>query len=157
MKAPILALACLCAASAQALNYHSVKVTRTDGTTLSISIENATTVTIADGIHHWQSEKGTIEMPSADVHSWIFSKDTADTSAWSGIADASTSTENIAVTAAEVELSGLPADSSVTIHDLNGRSLYSTQCEGDCSISLLPYPSGIYILTVNNRSIKIQK
>lgn len=157
MKAPFLAMLCLCAASAHALNYHSVTVNRTDGTTLSISIENATTVTIADGIHHWQSDKGTIEMPSADVRSWVFSKSHADTDAWSGIADASASAEAISVTAAQVHVSGLPSGSTVAIHDLSGRSLFSTRCDGECSISLLTYPAGIYILTVNNSSIKIQK
>lgn len=157
MKAPFLAMLCLCAASAHAINYHSVTVKRTDGTTLSISIENATTVTIADGIHHWQSDKGTIEMPSTDVRSWTFSKAPADSDAWSGITDASATSEAISITAAQVHVSGLPGGSTVAIHDLSGRSLFYTSCDGECFISLLPYPAGIYILTVNNSSIKIQK
>lgn len=151
----LLAALCICA-TAHAASYRSVQVNRTDGTTIAISIESGAKVTIADGSHLWTSDKGSIEMPSADVRSWQLSTKEGNAS-WSGIADAATSPESVTVTAAEIVLGNLPERTTVTLHDINGRTLHSSTPGGECTISLLTYPAGIYILTVNNRSIKIRK
>lgn len=137
--------------------YKSVLLKRTDGTTMNIGIDSGIEIALSNGNYVISGEKGSIEVPYADVRSWSFSK-SEGMADWSGVenlpADASLS---ITVIDNEIRVSGLSAPSVIQLIDLGGRILENIDSIYGCSVSIADRPAGIYILSVNGHSIKIVK
>ena len=62
------------------------------------------------------------------------------------------------VTDGELNISGLPAGETVTLLDVNGATVVPTSvAEGLNTLSIASLPAGIYIVSSNNKSVKIIK
>ena len=103
----------------------------------------------------------TAEYEKEDFESfWFRMEDTGDTTAIQEIFD-TTKEQNITIKyldAQTVRVSANNEEGIVYLHNLNGLTVLSESLvDGSVVISLSNLPSGIYILSINNQSVKIYK
>ena len=76
-----------------------------------------------------------------------------------GINDVESSLGNILLSNDEVRMSGLAADESVTLYNVNGMLLSSWKATsmGELTISLSDLSRGVYIIKANHQSFKVTR
>lgn len=129
-----------------------------NGEQVTFLLEHNPKVINGDGFITVVDADVTIEYPLDDVHKYLMG------------GDAATGIENIKVAqgvsageinnqAGNVMLSGFGAAVPVTVTDINGMAVYSsaTDADGYHVIAMSQYPSGIYIVKVQNKTFKFIK
>lgn len=138
-----------------ATGYKSILINYTDGTNLLLAIENGMTTEFDNGDILMQSPKGTIAIPTSDVKSFNFSTIPGVDWGTAGIDEVPSEAASIVVNELSVELDNIPASSHISLVNLAGQTVKSFQASGSVSIATGSLANGIYILSINNKSIKI--
>lgn len=145
-------------ASAATTDYKSIVVNRTDGTLTRITIESGMTTSIAEGEFVLSCAKGEIYIPMEETRNWSFSTEPGDADQlWAGIAgvDADGSSIELIWAGNSLTVTGLAADSRVSLVGMDGRVMKSAVATGEITLDLGGYQKGVYVLTVNKQSFKI--
>lgn len=135
--------------------YKSLLINYTDGTSLLLAIENGMTTEFDNGDIVMKSSKGTIAAPTADIKSINFSTIPGEDWGTAGIGAIPSETISVAVNSSSVEIQNIPGTSLITMTNLAGQTVKSLQATDSASISTGSLPKGIYILTIDNKAIKI--
>jgi len=137
--------------------YRSIAVKHADHHVSLIAMESDMTTTIADGNLVIICSKGEITFPMTDVRYWKFSTESGSSDQWAVISDVAPDDALIVKwTDSAIAISGMPADSHVSLHSLDGRMVVNrVVTTGECDISTAGLSTGVFILTVNNRSFKV--
>ena len=90
----------------------------------------------------------------SDVSHYNFEKGYFD-----AIEDAEAATEGLIVKDNEVAISHLPEGTLVSVYALDGKLMCSATvpASGVCSVSLHPFPTGVYVVKANDVTYKIMK
>ena len=128
-----------------------------DGEQISFVLEHNPKVVHGDGFITVVDEDITLEYKLTDVHKYILGVPTA-----TGINDANDSESgagDIRYNAGDVILSGFEASLPVYVTDVNGVAVYSgeTDVNGGLVVRMSQYPSGVYIIKVQNKTFKFIK
>lgn len=152
------ALALFGATQAMAAQYRSVVINHPDRTVTTVAIESDMDATVAEGNLLLTCAKGTITLPVANVTNWTYSTEPGSSDNWIS------AIESVGADASEIDyerladciiLSNLPEASNVALVAADGRVVSVMTASGSASVAIDNLPSGVYILTVNNNSIKI--
>lgn len=143
-------------ASASIDGIKSVVLNYTDGTSTAIAIENDMTTSLANGELKLSCSKGDITASTDDLKHWTYSTLPGDSQLWMGINLPTTDTIAIQVQQGCVYMSNLPAGCYVALTAIDGRTVYAQKTPGgQLTINTSSLQKGIYVLTYNNKSIKI--
>lgn len=156
----IFTLLCLLAAGSSApiyaaTNYKSVVIEHADTQVSRITIESGMTTAIEDGMFVLSCSKGDISYELGDVRHWTFSTETGD-SEWAAISDIKKeSALTIDWSGNILHVGNLSDQSVVTVTSLDGRNMLSLKVSGECEIDLGEFAAGVYVVNVNNQSLKV--
>lgn len=153
----ILALVGVCWAviPAKAEGYRSVVFNQTDGTTLAITVETGMSTLVTDGYITMSCEKGVLSLPAAEVTGWTFSREPGTDFEIAGIETPEADAVEVVVGTDDIALHGLAAGTKVMLTAVDGRVVASTTSTDTVSIPTGHLTTGVYILTYNDKSIKI--
>lgn len=139
-------------------SFTSFTIHHYDQTKTVLSLESDATVAVADGNVVFTCSRGSVCYPVTAVSKWTYSTEAAPAESWetTGI-DAPATDSIIAITwqGNSLSISGLRQTSTVALTASDGRIVKLLQASGSCEVSLDGTPSGIYILTIDNKSYKI--
>ncbi|MDE6324281.1 MAG: T9SS type A sorting domain-containing protein [Paramuribaculum sp.] len=139
-----------------ATNFKSVVIEHADTHVSRITMEHGMTTAFEDGMFVMSCEKGDISYELEDVRHWTFSTESGDSDLWAGISDVANDNILSVNWAGDVlRIGNLPSESRLTVVSVDGRSLLSRVVSGDCEIDLGEFSSGVYIVNVNNQSLKV--
>lgn len=167
MKKTFTLLCCVAAAAmfqagqaATATNYKSVVIEHSDNGISKISIENGMTTAMTDGDLVLSYEKGGVKYEIrhslADVRHWTFSTEAGDSNLWAGIDGVvNENTVGIDWQGDVINLTNLPVNSQITLVGIDGRTVSSVKATGEYSVKLGELTGGVYVLTINGKSLKI--
>lgn len=143
---------------AKAETYKSVVFHKTDGTTLALTVESGLTTVVGSGEIAMSCDLGIITLPTTEVTKWTFSTEPGMDFGLAGIntpeADANAAVE-VTVGSGYVSLAGLQDGSSVMLTSIDGRVVAAKTAAGDVTIPTDQLTAGVYILTFNDKSLKI--
>ncbi len=148
-------VAAMSTAHIDAATYKSVVINHTDGSRTAIAIENGMTTCVADGHLNLSCAKGDISYPVQDVTGWTFSTASGDSDRWAGIDSPTADDVLCAVESDRIVFDNLPYGSVITLTTSDGRTVSRTVAQGQYELSLTGVIPGIYIVTFNDKSIKI--
>lgn len=143
-------------AAGGAVAYRSVVIQCADGTEVVVTGEKGMTLVFNDDeMRFTKPNSQYMAFPLTEVKGWRFSAAQGDTP-WSGINDTdSDSMIKVTYSSDAVMLSGLPANSVVTLTALNGVKVYQSVASDVLAIDLSELTAGLYLLTYNNTTLKI--
>lgn len=141
---------------ADASGYQSVVVNMADGTSLAIQGSQGMTAAIADGeLRFMNTDETFISLQLNEVKGWDFSSMPGDAE-WSALDCIPGDAQTILTrTSDALILENLPSGSYVRFVSLSGITISAATVSGAYSISLAGIPSGVYMLTYNNKTVKI--
>ncbi len=141
---------------ANAFGYQSVVVNMADGTSLAIQGSQGMTASIADGeLRFMNTDETFISLQLNEVKGWEFSSIPGDAE-WSALDCISGDAQTALIrTSDALILENLPAGSHVRFVSLSGIAISAATVSGTYSISLAGISSGVYMLTYNNKTVKI--
>ena len=154
----ILALVGVCGSTvpADAADYRSVVFNKTDGTSLALTVESGMTTLVTPGFITLSCDKGVISLPTSELKGWTFSKELGVDFDVAGVdTPEADSRLDVALGAGELTLNGLAASSKVMLTAVNGQVVVSAVASDSYTIPTGNLTSGVYILTVNDKSLKI--
>lgn len=128
------------------------------GEQITFLLQHNPKVVNGDGIITVVDEDATIEYPLNNVHKYLMGVDSS-----TGIENITNSNKNITGEinnqAGNIILSGFKASVPVIVSDINGMVINKseTNANGYNVITMAQYPSGIYIVKVQNRTFKFIK
>lgn len=143
-----LLLSCVATVS-YAQGYKSIVVEMADGTTTGINLEEGMTTEFTEDKVVFASEQSTVQLEKKDVVSMSFSKS-------AGITKVSRETSQFVVGDNSISFKGLPSKSKISLFDLSGACIDRITASGDYCLSLSNLATGIYIISINDISYKIQ-
>ena len=151
-----LALVGLCMfVPAKADNYRSVVFSRVDGTTMALTVESGMSTIVADGAITMSCEIGIVSLPTSEITKWTFSTEPGMDFGLAGIDAPEADLVEVVVSDGFVTLNGLPAGSKVMLTAIDGRVVASMNANGQATLSTDGLRGGVYILTFNDKSLKI--
>ncbi len=152
----ILALIGLCMfVPAKAENYRSVVFSRTDGTTLALTVESGMSTIVADGSITMSCEIGILSLPTSEITKWTFSTQPGMDFGLAGIDAPQADAVEVIVSDGAIALNGLADGSKVMLTAVDGRVVASMTASGHATLSTSGLHGGVYILTYNDKSLKI--
>lgn len=144
------------AVSASINGYKSIMLNHHDGSSDIVTIGNEMTVSAANGELTLKCDKGTVSVKLEDLQNWTYSKLAGSDDLWAGIDAPEADLVEVRFGAESIELFNLPEKSTVMLTAIDGKTLVSTTVDADYfNISLSGLNGGVYILTYNNKSLKI--
>lgn len=141
--------------NAEVTGYRSIVFHRTDGTTLSITIEDLMSYNVSNDDVTLECYKGTISVSISDVKYWLYSKNQGDDTLWLDIHENTDDTVDIIVADNTISLYNLPENSNVRLVSMDGRVIILDKASKTYKISLCELAQGVYVLTYNEKSLKI--
>lgn len=142
-----------CGASAKA--YRSIQVIKKDGTSLLIKGEQGITMTVTDeemkffttpDNHFSLSVDEVKEVTLSEEEGKVVLADVDEIS--SGSIILSRSGETLAI-------ENIPSGSRISVVSAAGMVLHNAIAEGDYVVNLSSFPTGVYVVVINNRTFKI--
>ena len=127
-----------------------------DGEKVSFLLEHNPRVVSGEGIVTVVDEDFSVEYKHSEIHRYVIGTDDAYTS----IGEVAGKSEGIISNQpGTIMLSGFKSHVPVIISDINGTIMLKseTDAEGMLGISTASYPSGIYIVKINNQTLKFIK
>lgn len=136
--------------------YRSVVFSRTDGTTLALTVESGMSTIVADGSITMSCDAGVISLPTDEITKWTFSTEPGMDFSTAGIETPATDAVDVIIGTDAITINGLADGAKVMLTGIDGRIAAATAAAaGHANLSTANLHGGIYILTFNNKSIKI--
>lgn len=148
-----LSLACiaLMSLSAAAEGYRSVRVELKEKEAVEIQLSKSLNTQFKDGYVTFVDGKGTkVEVPRTEVVRFTFLERDASAIDEVGVAAAPQFGGDCIV------FTSLPAGSVVSVVNAAGRTVFSKKVQGDYTLSLGQFSSGVYMVTVNGVTYKVR-
>lgn len=150
-------MAAMCSLAAAAQSYRSVKIIKTDGSSVVVGGEKDLAARFADGEMSFAvGGKVLLTLPTEEVRGWQLSEE----SSVAMLGD--DSPLHIYFDGEVLTVSGVPYGSRVSLHDLSGIKISETEVrpqdngsENACRLDVSKLPAGIYLLSCNGKSLKI--
>lgn len=134
--------------------YRSVVFNRTDGSKLALTVESGMKTQVKHGLIIMEFEQGVIKYPCSDFTGWTFSKDLGlDFEA--GVSNRQEDVVEVKIGSDNILINGLAAGSRVMLAALDGSIIASLTADDVVSIPVENLTPGIYVLTYNDKSLKI--
>lgn len=133
----------------------SVQLNYSDNSSMLIHIEGDMTTRFEDGNLLMQCSKGDIAVPVSKLKSFSFSTLPGSDKEWMGIESVFTESTTIVIDGSTLNINNLNPGSHVTITNMAGQTVKSITAGGNIEFSLNDLHKGIYVVTVNNKSLKI--
>lgn len=125
-----------------------VDVEYKDNTVVSVVLSPDLTMKFVDDALVFESEESDNSFALADISGFRYTK-----RAISGIQEVTA--ETFVVTAESLQITGLPAGTTVRVYDLNGRVVADTQVDGEFRLAFDRLPGGVYVVNYGQVSRKI--
>ncbi|MCR8910955.1 T9SS type A sorting domain-containing protein [Barnesiella sp. ET7] len=125
-----------------------VDVEYKDNTVVSVVLSPDLTMRFADDALVFESEESDNSFALADISGFRYTK-----RAISGIQEVTA--ETFVVTAESLQITGLPAGTTVQVYDLNGRLVADEQVDGEFRLAFDRLPGGAYVVRYGQVSRKI--
>lgn len=119
-----------------------------DNTVVSVVLSPDLTMKFVDDALVFESEESDNSFALADISGFRYTK-----RAISGIQEVTA--ETFVVTAESLQITGLPAGTTVRVYDLNGRVVADTQVDGEFRLAFDRLPGGVYVVNYGQVSRKI--
>lgn len=150
------AIIAMCAPQVKgATAYRSVVIEKTDGTLMRVAMENDMTAKVSEGEVIFSSGKGDIKFPISDLRHWSYSTEAGLDNLWTDIDEIDADSVGVERGYMMVSFKNLPAGSLVSLMALDGRTVGQWKAEGYFEVSLTDLTPGVYVLTYNDKSIKV--
>lgn len=150
IKIAVAAVASVCVLTAGAESYRSIKVVKTDGSSVVIDGGQGLAAKFADDNMTLEIGDNVLALiPVSELKNWQLSEESGVTQV-KDAADFAVSYAGGALT-----VSGFADNSSLLIHDLTGVMMAETLASGSHTFDISNLSSGVYILTCGGKSIKI--
>lgn len=148
---------CASAVMANAATYRSVVFNKTDGEKFALTVESGMTTLVSDGYITMSCDLGVISLATSEVNSWTFSTERGTDFEVAGIGtpEVDQNSVELIVNEGSLTLNGLAAGSKVMLVSVDGRVAASAVAEGSLTLPTSVLNAGVYILTYNDKSIKI--
>lgn len=146
----ILAVACTGMVCGQNDGYRKVWVALSDGSQIEVQLSKTLETSFAEDQVTFSDGETNYSFPKEIVKSFKFDQ--------SPLSIGSTNREEGScpiIGEGSIKFSELPANSHVTLMDLNGKTYLETIATGRCTLTLPKLPKGAYIVNVNSMSYKI--
>lgn len=138
------------AIGASAANYHSLKISLSDETDTYVNFADDFKVSFTDSDMHIVSDGIVVDVPREKIVNMVFSEDVYDPN--SGVKETEITPQ---VIGGVMIFESLPPGSSIRVVDSNGRLVFNKEADGTFSLALSELGSGIFIVTVNSQSYKL--
>lgn len=125
-----------------------VDVEYKDNTVVSVVLSPDLTMKFVDDALVFESEESDNSFALADISGFRYTK-----RAISGIQEVTG--ETFVVTAESLQITGLPAGTTVRVYDLNGRLVADEQVDGEFRLAFDRLPGGVYVVNYGQVSRKI--
>ncbi len=125
-----------------------VDVEYKDNTVVSVVLSPDLTMKFVDDALVFESEESDNSFALADISGFRYTK-----RAISGIQEVTA--ETFVVTAESLQITGLPAGTTVQVYDLNGRLMADEQVDGEFRLAFDRLPGGVYVVRYGQVSRKI--
>lgn len=125
-----------------------VDVEYKDNTVVSVVLSPDLTMKFVDDALVFESEESDNSFALADISGFRYTK-----RAISGIQEVTA--ETFVVTAEALQITGLPAGTTVQVYDLNGRLMADEQVDGEFRLAFDRLPGGVYVVRYGQVSRKI--
>ncbi len=135
--------------------YQSVQLNYNDNSSMLIHIEGDMTTKFDDGNLLMQCNKGDIAVPVSKLKSFSFSTLPGSDKEWMGIESIFSETITVTLDGSTLSLRNLNPGTRVAVTDMAGQTVKTLTASGDVDIPVNDLHKGIYVVTVNNKSIKI--
>lgn len=146
----IAAIALAYAGIAGAESYRSIRVVKTDGTSVLVAGEKNLSAKFADADMMFAvGENVIVSIPTDEVKRWELSAESKVESLQKEMDFAVDLSGNL------MTVFGIAPGIYVRLHDLSGVTLAEDKASGPVSFDLSNIPSGVYILSCNGKSIKL--
>lgn len=119
-----------------------------DNTVVCVVLSPDLTMRFADDALVFESEESDNSFALADISGFRYTK-----RAISGIQEVTA--ETFVVTAESLQITGLPAGTTVQVYDLNGRLVADEQVDGEFRLAFDRLPGGVYVVNYGQVSRKI--
>ncbi len=119
-----------------------------DNTVVSVVLSPDLTMKFVDDALVFESEESDNSFALADISGFRYTK-----RAISGIQEVTA--ETFVVTAEALQITGLPAGTTVQVYDLNGRLVADEQVDGEFRLAFDRLPGGVYVVNYGQVSRKI--
>lgn len=145
----------LCSSTASSAPMKSIIITRTDGSTSAIAMENDMVASIIDGTLKLSCSKGDIFIPINEFTKWTYSPDNGNSDLWAGLEYIPTDTTVIAIESGRIILANLPAHTNIRLISTDGKTVFESVASSSCEIPTTNMAHGIYLLSAGNKTHKI--
>lgn len=144
----------LCASAATPLK--SVQINYADNSTMLVHIEGDMSTKFEDGNLLMQCSKGNISIPVSKLKGFSFSTLPGSDKEWLALESVKSETISFTISADNLCISNLEPGTKITVTNIAGQTLKSLSARTtEVQLPLDNFTKGIYILTVNNKSLKI--
>lgn len=144
------AVASVCVLTAGAESYRSIKVIKTDGSSVVIDGGQGLTAKFADDNMTLEIGDNVLALiPVSELKNWQLSEE-------SGVGQVKESADfTVSCAGGSLTVSGFADNSSLRIHGLSGVVMAETVASGSHTFDISNLSEGVYILSCNGKSIKI--
>lgn len=134
--------------SVAANSYNQIILTYNDGDIATVNIEADTRMTFDAENILLSSDVADLSFPISEVEKFTYGFS-------AGVETIDSGNVDISFSGNVLSLSNIPVGSTVEVYSLNGVVAKSLRCSGSAEIDLAPLSSGIYLLLINNMTMKI--
>lgn len=131
-----------------AFAYSGIEVSMTDGSSVVISMNEHPVITFSGDKLVVKTVDSTAELDRSKVKTFSYLSS-------SSVETVQVGDYTVDNTGTSLRFSGLPAESEITVHSVDGKLVGRATAAGDYSIDLSGYSAGTYIVSVNGVSTKI--
>ena len=131
-----------------AFAYSGIEVSMTDGSSVVISMKEHPVITFSGDKLVVKTVDSTTELDRSKVKTFSYLSS-------SSVETVQVGDYTVDNTGTSLRFSGLPAESEITVHSVDGKLVGRATASGDYSIDLSGYSAGTYIVSVNGVSTKI--
>ena len=151
----MVSMASVCSLTAMGAGYKSVVINQPGGGFMAVTIEDGMSTKISDGNLVLTSSKGDIILPVSDVQNWTFSTEGGSNDLWAGVELPSGDEVSYVQQADRIVFANLPVNSEVSLVSMDGRVVNRSKVSGSYELPLTGLQKGVYVLTFNDKSVKI--
>lgn len=140
--------------------YKSLVIEHTDTQLTKINLAYGTKTVFADGEMIMSYTKGGIlyefRKPLDEMRHWSFSREEAPDDTWARIDDVNVG-QGIVIdfSGNRLDISNIPDAARISLTGLDGRTMMERTVSHRCSVDLSGFNTGVYILSVNDKTFKI--
>jgi hypothetical protein len=137
--------------------YKSAVISFIDDTQVTVNLKSDMEFSFSNDSLKITAENVDLEYSFDDVQNWTYSHDAVDERPLKTATVENDQKPEIAWEGNALTFNGLQTQSQVSLFSVNGQLIDAYQCDGNTVLSLDKYPSGMYLITVNNTTFKFRK